>query len=84
MSDIDDLIDLRQPHTESAEDRAEQVQNEQRGKKYDQIKDAMESRNRFILEMDKLPSQVHRWTDRGAKMTCENAGHQYHEAWKPR
>ena len=22
--------------------------------------------------------------DRGAKMTCENAGHQYHEAWKTR
>lgn len=83
MSSIDDVFDERPAQRETAEQQAEQVKNEQRDKKYEEIKQAMESRNKFILEMDKLPSQTHHWTDRGAKMTCENAGHQYHEAWKP-
>ena len=34
------------------------------------------------VDFDNLPSQNHLWTDRGAKMTCENAGHTMHEAWK--
>jgi len=82
MTDFDDIPNFTKPDTQTAEEQAEQVRSDQQGKKYDDIKQAMESRNRFILEMDKLPSQNHLWIDRGAKMTCENAGHQYHEAFK--
>lgn len=34
------------------------------------------------MNFDELPQQGHNWTDRGLKLTCENANHPYHEAWK--
>lgn len=82
MTDIDESLDLRSFEGESYKEQRDEVKQQQGGMKYDQIKEAMRSRNQFILEMDKLPSQPHRWIDRGSKMTCENAGHPYHEAWK--
>lgn len=33
----------------------------------------------FVLELDKLPKQEHRWVNRGLKFTCEGANHPYHE-----
>jgi hypothetical protein len=38
--------------------------------------------NQFQIDIDNLPKVTHHWIDRGMKMTCENAGHPYHEAWK--
>lgn len=38
----------------------------------------------FAIKIDDITPQTHNWTDRGLKLTCENAGHPYHEAWKPR
>ena len=40
--------------------------------------------NEWLLDLDNLPPIPHRWIDRGMKMTCEDAGHPYHEAWKRR
>lgn len=82
MSRIDDIADLRPAEVETSQEVKEQVRQEQRGRSYEDVRREMQSRNQFILEMDKLPSQTHKWTDRGMKMTCENAGHQYHEAFK--
>jgi len=36
----------------------------------------------YVFDISKQEKIIHRWTDRGAKLTCENAGHPYHEAWK--
>lgn len=82
MTDFDESLDIRPEEKKTYQEERAEVKEEQRNKKYDEIKEAMRSRNQFILEMDNLPSQVHRWIDRGAKMTCENAGHPYHEAFK--
>jgi hypothetical protein len=41
-------------------------------------------KNEWLLDLDNLPPQPHRWIDRGMKMTCEDAGHPFHEAWKRR
>lgn len=39
-------------------------------------------RSDFVFSFDNMQPQLHRWIDRGMKMTCESAGHPYHEAWK--
>ena len=62
----------------------EEIKSEQSGMSYDEIKHAMSKSNESVVELDNLPKQDHLWTDRGLKYTCENAGHQYHEAWKRR
>ena len=40
--------------------------------------------NEWLLDLDNLPPIPHRWIDRGMKMTCEDAGHPYHEVFKIR
>lgn len=65
------------------EDRAE-LKAEQSEMDYDDIKDQMAKKSDYILELDHIQLQTHHWIDRGAKMTCENAGHPYHEAFKRR
>ena len=63
-------------------EQREEVKAEQKGLSYKDIKALMQSRNDFITELDHLPKQTHNWVDRGAKLTCENGGHPYHEVWK--
>lgn len=55
---------------------------DQQNMSYEQIKSELQGD--IIAELDKLQPQIHNWTDRGAKLTCENAGHSYHEVWKRR
>lgn len=38
----------------------------------------------FTVDLDNLPKQGHIWINRGEKMSCENAGHPYHQAFKRR
>jgi hypothetical protein len=35
-----------------------------------------------VFNPTNLPAQGHRWVDRGAKMSCEHAGHPHHAAFK--
>jgi hypothetical protein len=51
-------------------------------KSYEEIKEELQAKSDFLLELDNMPPQTHSWTDRGEKFTCENAGHPWHEAWK--
>ena len=67
---------------QSYKDFKEEVTAEQKDLSYDEVKEQMQQRSDFMLELDNLPSQGHIWIDRGAKMTCENAGHMALEAWK--
>lgn len=69
---------------QSYKDFKEEVTAEQKDKSYDEIKEDMQGRSEFMLELDNLPSQNHIWINRGAKMTCENAGHPWHEVWLKR
>jgi hypothetical protein len=40
--------------------------------------------NQHVIDLDNLPQQKHNWVDRGLKLSCEDAGHPYHQVWKPR
>ena len=60
----------------------EQVTEEQKNLSYDEVKEKLKARSEFLVELDNLPAIKHIWIDRGAKMTCENAGHTWHEVWK--
>ncbi len=44
----------------------------------------LKKRSEYLLDMDNMKPQEHRWVDRGAKMSCEGAGHPHHEAFKRR
>lgn len=63
-------------------DYKKEIEAEQSGKDYEEIRDEMLRKSDHIVEMDNMPPQNHIWVDRGMKMTCENAGHPYHEVWK--
>lgn len=51
---------------------------------YEEIKETLEKQNEFLVELDNLKPQKHIWVDRGAVMSCENAGHPNHRAFKRR
>lgn len=69
---------------QSYQEQKEAVKAKQHGLSYKEIRDMLKGRNEFILELDRLQPQRHIWIDRGAKMTCEGAGHESHAAWKIR
>jgi hypothetical protein len=56
----------------------EQVEQMLRDKKDDQGQPAYT----HVFNPTNLPAQGHRWVDRGAKMSCEHAGHPHHSAFK--
>jgi hypothetical protein len=70
--------------SQSYKEYKEAQKQEQEAKSYEEIKEAMQKQSDFMLELDNIQPQKHLWTDRGEKMTCENAGHPFHEAWKRR
>lgn len=73
MSDVDTLDVLQADYLETQDN---QVREE--------IKEELERRSEFVLDLENLPKQEHRWVDRGAKYTCEIGTHPTHEAWKKR
>lgn len=36
----------------------------------------------YVFDLSKVEPIKHRWIDRGLKLSCEDAGHAHHEAWK--
>lgn len=70
--------------SESYQEYRKQVKSEQSGKDYEEIKEEMEKQSDFMVELDNLGTQPHRWVDRGAVMSCEGAGHANHRAFKIR
>jgi len=36
----------------------------------------------YEVDLDKIPKKVHRWVDRGLKLTCESGDHPSHAVWK--
>lgn len=60
----------------------DEIVSEQEGLTREQIHEQMKKQSDFMVELDNLPKQNHIFIDRGAKLTCENAGHPYHEVFK--
>lgn len=58
------------------------IENEQSAMTREDVIEMMKARNDFIADMDNLAPQEHRWIDRGLIMSCENAGHPYHQTSK--
>lgn len=55
---------------------------EQSKQSYKEIKEKLARRNEFMLELDNLVPQEHRWVDRGLVMSCEGGTHPSHRAFK--
>lgn len=68
--------------TSSYKEHQEEIASEQADLSYEDVREKMRTESDYLLELDNLPPIKHFWIDRGAKLTCENAGHTYHEAWK--
>ena len=48
---------------------------------HNQVVSEMKKMADHTIDLSKLTPQKHIWIPRGMKLTCENAGHPYHEAW---
>jgi hypothetical protein len=48
----------------------------------EELSEEMRADPEYTIDLDNAPKQNHLWTDRGAKFTCENAGHAWHEYYK--
>lgn len=60
----------------------EEVKAEQQDMSPEEVKELMQKRSEFLLELDRLVPQEHRWVDRGLVMSCEGATHPNHRAFK--
>lgn len=61
-----------------------EIKAEQGSLTREKIVDIMNKRNEFMLDLDNLRPQEHRWIDRGMVMSCEGAGHPNHRSYKRR
>ena len=60
----------------------ESVKEEQKNLSKEEIKEEMQKRSDFMLELDALQPQEHRWVDRGQVMSCEGGTHPNHRSFK--
>lgn len=79
---VNDILNL--PKQQSYEDYRAMVAAEQAGMSREQIVQKLAVESEAITDLDNLPSQNHRWVDRGAVMSCEGAGHANHRSFKLR
>lgn len=74
------------------EDYQQELEAEQAGKSAPQVADELRNKRddtgkpiySHVFDPDNATPIKHRWIDRGLKMSCEGAGHPYHQAWKKR
>lgn len=60
----------------------EELHKEQDNKSRSEIADELTGKYEHVFDPETAPKQNHLWVDRGLKMSCENAGHPMHQAWK--
>jgi hypothetical protein len=71
-------------------DYQNELEAEQDGKAPEQVEQMLKQKTdengqqvyTHVFNPTNLPAQGHRWVDRGAKMSCEHAGHPHHAAFK--
>lgn len=66
-----------------AQQRKEQLA-EQTAMSREDIKRQLIEESEYVFDPENLPEVKHNWVDRGLKLSCEHAGHPWHEVWKPR
>lgn len=66
----------------SYKEKKEAIRNKQSNMSYEDVKAILARRSDYMFEMDNVQPQQHNWIDRGAKLSCENAGHPHHSAFK--
>lgn len=60
------------------------IAEEQKDMSREEVLEEMKRRSDSVIDLDNLPPQDHRWIDRGLIVSCEGAGHPYHQATKRR
>ena len=60
----------------------EEVKTEQADMSPEEVKEQMQRRSEFMLDLDNLQPQEHHWVDRGVVMSCEGANHPNHRVYK--
>jgi hypothetical protein len=60
----------------------ERLISEQKGKPHEAILETMQAKSEHVFDPATAAPVLHNWIDRGLKYSCENAGHEYHQAWK--
>jgi len=68
--------------TETYKEYRQRIQEEQAGLSKEEILDQLRQTAEFVADINNLKPQQHRWIDRGKIMSCEGAGHPYHQASK--
>lgn len=64
------------------QDYQAQLAHEQQGKSSQEVEALLESKVEHVFNPATAAPVVHKWVDRGMKLSCEGAGHVHHEAWK--
>lgn len=68
--------------TKDYKESLKSLKEQQANMSYDEVKELMLQNSEHVLELDKIQPQNHNWVDRGQVMSCENAGHPNHRAFK--
>lgn len=59
-----------------------ELEEEQANKTREEVTEELQTKYEHVFDPATAPKQGHIWIDRGLKMSCEGAGHPYHQAWK--
>lgn len=88
-------LGLNIPKPIAYEDRMKTATLEQQGMSREEVKSLLESRRdddgnpvyEAVEDLEAIVEQgktlMHNWIDRGLKLSCEGAGHPFHQVWKP-
>lgn len=68
--------------SETYEEFKSAVKDEQSSMTKDEVRELMQKRSEYLVDLENTPSQQHRWVDRGLVMSCEGAGHPNHRSFK--
>lgn len=63
-------------------DYQEKLKAEQGDKSRDEITEELKQKVEHVFDPATAPKQGHKFVDRGMKLSCEGAGHPYHQVWK--
>ena len=68
--------------TDWYEEKIAKIEAEQKTKTRNEITEELQTNSEHVFDPATAPKQNHIWIDRGLVLSCENAGHAYHQAWK--
>lgn len=59
-----------------------ELRAEQEGRSREEVLGAMKQKTEYVFDPATAPKQAHRWVERGLVLSCEGAGHPYHQVHK--